>query len=96
MHRHNRHGVGYISLKIDDDNESYINIDYVDRNNNGNTESISTNLSKINANVADISSNSGEISTNKNNISSNLGKINNITKTIMLKIYFLLILIQKR
>ena len=48
LHRHNRHGVGNINLEIDDDNENYINIDYVDRNNNVNTESISTNLEKIN------------------------------------------------
>ena len=55
---------GNINLEIDDDNESYINIDYVDRNNEGNneqvdtnTKDISTNLSKINRNVADISSN---------------------------------------
>ena len=120
LHRHNRHGVGNIDLEIDD-NDNYINIDYLDRNNNEkvdtNTESISINLEKINTNVADISSNlaqistntssistnsgqistntssistnSGQISTNKNDISSNLEKINDITKTIMLKnIYF--------
>ena len=34
LHRHNRHGVGNINLEIDDDNENYINTDYVDRNNN--------------------------------------------------------------
>ena len=106
LHRHNRHGIGNINSEIDDDNENYINIDYVHRNNDNNdtnTESISSNLSKINTNVADISSNlaqistntgsistnSRQISTNKGNISSNLGKINNITKTLMLKnIYF--------
>ena len=133
LHRHNRHGSGNVNLEIDDTNEDYINIDYLDRNNNEkvdtNTESISTNLGKINTNVADISSNlsqistntssisnnlgqistntssistnsgqistntssistnSRQISTNKNDISSNLGKINNITKTIMLKKY---------
>ena len=108
LHRHNRHGVGNIDLEIDD-NDNYINIDYLDRNNDNNekidtnTESISTNLEKINTNVADIpsnlaqistntrsiSTNSRQISTNKNDILSNLGKINNITKTIMLKnIYF--------
>ena len=103
MHRHNGHGLGNINLEIDDDNENYINIDYVDRNNNGNDERINTNLKKINTNTADISSNlsqistntgsistnSRQINTNKGNISSNLEKINNITKTIMLKdIYF--------
>ena len=59
LHRHNRHGVGNTDLEIDDDNENYINVDYVDRNNNGkinlNTESISTNLEKINTNKSDIS-----------------------------------------
>ena len=101
LHRHNRHGFGNINLEIDNDNENYINIDYVDRNNNGNEndEKISSNLGKINTNVADISSNLGiintnksnvasnlkEITTNERNISSNLGKINNVTKTIMLK-----------
>ena len=39
--------------------------------------------------MGDISYNLGKINTNKSNISSNLRKINNITKTIMLKyIYF--------
>ena len=79
LHRHNRHGVGNIDLEIDDDNENYINIDYLDRNNeeriNTNTESISTNLEKINTNVADISSNLAQISTNKGSISTNTGKI---------------------
>ena len=86
LHRHNRHGKGNINLEIDDDNEKYINIDYVDRNNDEqidtNTRNISTNLSKININVADISSNLKEISTNKGNISSNLGKINDIQDSL--------------
>ena len=30
LHRHNRHGIGTINLEIDDDNENYININYVD------------------------------------------------------------------
>ena len=53
LHRHNRHGVGNIDLEIDD-NDNYINIDYLDRNN-------SSNLEKINT---DISSNLGKINTN--------------------------------
>ena len=82
LHRHNRHGIGNIDLEIDDNNDSYINIDYLDRNN-------SSNLEKINTNITDISTNSVQISTNESAISSNLGKINNIRKTIMLKnIYF--------
>ena len=72
MHRHNRHGVGNIDLEIDNDNENYINIDYLDRNNDEkvdtNTESISTNLGKKNTNVADISSNLGKIDSNINAI----------------------------
>ena len=66
MRRHNRHGVGNIDLEIDDDNENYINIDYVDRNNE----------ERINTNKNDISSNLSKIDTNKNNISTNLIKIN--------------------
>ena len=69
MHRHNRHGVGNINLEIDDD--SYLNIDYLDRNNNEkvdtNTRDISTNLSKININEKDISSNLEKINNIKNN-----------------------------
>ena len=66
MHRHNRHGVGNINLEIDDDNENYINIDYVDRKVDTNTADISTNLGKINTNVADISSNLGKSDSNIN------------------------------
>ena len=40
LHRHNRHGTGDINLEIDDDNKNYINIDYVDRNNNVNDEKL--------------------------------------------------------
>ena len=72
MHRHNRHGSGNIDLEIDD-NDNYINIDYVDRNNeeriNTNKNDISTNLIKINSNEDDILSNSSEINYLKNNIS---------------------------
>ena len=68
LHRHNRHGVGNINLEIDDDNESYINIDYLDRNNE----------ERINTNKKDISNNLIKINSNEDNISSNLEKINNI------------------
>ena len=74
LHRHNRHGAGNINLEIDDDNENYINIDYLDRNNNGNDEQvdknardISTNLIKINSNEDDILTNLNEINYLKNN-----------------------------
>ena len=33
LHRHNRHGIGNINLEIDDNNDNYINIDYLDKNN---------------------------------------------------------------
>ena len=70
LHRHNRHGAGNINLEIDD--ESYINIDYLDRNNDEqvdtNTKDISSNLGKINTNVTDISSNLGKIDGNINAI----------------------------
>ena len=68
LHRHNRHGVGNINLEIDDD--SYINIDYLDRNNeqvDTNTKDISTNLIKINSNEDDILTNLNEINYLKNN-----------------------------
>ena len=68
LHRHNRHGVGNINLEIDDD--SYLNIDYLDRNNeqvDANTRDISTNLIKINSNEDDILSNSSEINYLKKN-----------------------------
>ena len=68
LHRHNRHGSGNINSEIDNNNESYINIDYVDRNNDNNE--------KIDTNKNDISSNLSKIDTNKNNISTNLIKIN--------------------
>ena len=75
LHRHNRHGVGNINLEIDDD--SYINIDYVDRNNDGNNEQVDTN-------TRDISSNLGKINTNVTDISSNLGKIDDNINVIKL------------
>ena len=69
LHRHNRHGVGNINLEIDDD--SYINIDYLDRNNEEridiNKKDISTNLIKINSNEDSILTNLNEINYLKNN-----------------------------
>ena len=71
LHRHNRHGIGNINSEIDDDNKNYINIDYLDRNNderiNMNKNNISTNLIKINSNEDDILSNLSEINYLKNN-----------------------------
>ena len=71
MHRHNRHGVGNIDLEIDDDNENYINIDYLDRNNEEridiNKNNISTNLININTNEDNIAYNLTEINYLKNN-----------------------------
>ena len=60
LHRHNRHGLGNINLEIDDDSINYININYIEKNNEDiekNKNDISTNLIKINCNVGDISSN---------------------------------------
>ena len=68
LHRHNRHGAGNINLEIDDD--SYINVDYLDRNNeqvDTNTRDISSNLIKINSNEDDILTNLNEINYLKNN-----------------------------
>ena len=70
LHRHNRHGLGNISLEIDDDNNNYININYVDKNNDDiekNKNDISTNLIKINSNEDDILYNLGEINYLKSN-----------------------------
>ena len=61
MHRHNRHGAGNINLEIDDDNESYINIDYLDRNNDGNNEQVDTNKNNISTNLIKINSNEDDI-----------------------------------
>ena len=68
LHRHNRHGVGNINLEIDDD--SYINIDYLDRNNE----------ERINTNKNNISTNLIYIRDNENNIASNLNEINYLKK----------------
>ena len=72
LHRHNRHGAGNINLEINDDNENYISVDYIDRNNeqvDTNTRDILSNLGKINTNVTDISSNLEKINNIKNNSS---------------------------
>ena len=50
LHRHNRHGIGNINLEIDDNNDNYINIDYLDKDNEDiekNKEDIASNLSEI-------------------------------------------------
>ena len=73
LHRHNRHGVGNINLEIDDDNENYINVDYIDRNNEGNNEQVDTN-------TRDISNNLIKINSNEDDILSNSSEINNIKK----------------
>ena len=70
MHRHNRHRLGNINFEIDDDNINYININYIDKNNEyieKNKNNISTNLIKINSNEDDILYNLGEINYIKNN-----------------------------
>ena len=70
MHRHNRHGLGNINLEIDDDNDNYININYIEKNNEDiekNKNNISTNLIKINSNEDDILYNLSEINYLKNN-----------------------------
>ena len=70
LHRHNRHGLGNIDLEIDGDNDNYININYIDKNNEDiekNKNDISSNLIKINSNEDDILSNLNEINYLKNN-----------------------------
>ena len=70
LYRHNRHGIGNINLEIDDDSINYININYVDKNNEDiikNKSNISTNLTKINSNEDDIAYNLSEINYLKKN-----------------------------
>ena len=70
VHRHNRHGLGNINLEIDDDNDNYININYIEKNNEDiekNKNDISTNLIKINSNEDDIAYNLSEIDYLKKN-----------------------------
>ena len=70
MHRHNRHGLGNINLEIDDNSVHYININYIEKNNEDiekNKNDISTNLIKINSNEDDILYNLSEINYLKNN-----------------------------
>ena len=72
LHRHNRHGLGNINLEIDDDSINYININYIDKNNEDiekNKNNISNNLMKIGDNENNISSNLSEITYIKNNMS---------------------------
>ena len=97
LHRHNRHGVGNINLEIDD-NDNYINIDYVDRNKeeriNTNKNDISSNLSKIDTNKNDISTNLIKINSNEDDILYNLSEINyiknNNSKSYIKNIYHIL------
>ena len=72
LHRHNRHWLGNINLEIDEDSINYININYIDKNNEDiekNKNNISSNLIKINSNEDDILYNLSEINYIKNNIS---------------------------
>ena len=72
LHRHNRHGLGNIGLEIDNDNDNYININYIEKNNEDiekNKGDISTNLIKINSNEDDILYNLSEINNIKKNSS---------------------------
>ena len=63
MHRHNRHGFGDINLEIDDDNENYIKIDYIDKHNEENKNDILSNKGLIETNTK-IFDNSTSIRTN--------------------------------
>ena len=84
LHRHNRHGTGNINLEIDDD--SYINIDYLDRNNNEqvdtNKNNISTNLGKIDDNINAIKLINKNSQDNSKGISNNKGLISANTSSI--------------
>ena len=70
LHRHNRHGLGNIDLEIDDDSNNYININYIEKNNEDiekNKNDISNNLININTNEDNIAYNLNEINYLKNN-----------------------------
>ena len=57
MERHNRHGVGNINLEIDDRNQNYININYIDNNKKVIEKiknDITSNFKKIDDNTDDI------------------------------------------
>ena len=69
LHRHNRHGLGNINLEIDDDSYNYININYIEKNN----EVIEKNKNNISSSLIRISS-------NEEDILYNLNEINNIKK----------------
>ena len=69
LHRHNRHGFGNINLEIDNNN-NYIKVDYIDRNNE---ERINTNKNNISTNLINIRG-------NEDNIASNLNEINYLKK----------------
>ena len=85
-------------MEIDEDSINYININYVDKNNEDiekNKNNISTNLIKINSNEDDILYNLSEINYLKNNMSKSYLKtfiifyfINQKLKSI-LEIYFM-------
>ena len=97
LHRHNRHGVGNIDLEIDDNN-NYINIDYLDRNNeeriNTNRNNITSNLKKTDTNKNNISTNLIKINSNEDDILYNLNEINyiknNNSKSYLKNIYNIL------
>ena len=82
LHRHNRHGFGDINLEIDDDNENYIKIDYIDKHNEENKNDILSNTGRIDTNEENISFNLGLISTNKSDIASNTNTVNNISSDL--------------
>ena len=89
LHQHNRHGIGNIILEIDDNNDNYINIDYLDKNNEDiEKNNISSNLGKIHTNKNNISSNLSEITYIKNNSKSYLKNVYNISYYNVKKINF--------
>ena len=82
LHRHNRYGLGNINLEINDDSNNYININYIEKNNEDiekNKNDILSNLISINGNEDNIAYNLNEINNIKNNSSkSYLKKVYNI------------------
>ena len=79
LHRHNRHGYGSFNMKIDENNDNYINITCTD---DQKAADISDNSTLIETNTSSISDNKGLIETNTSSISSNKGLIETNTSSI--------------
>ena len=81
-------GLVILILEIDENNNSYLKVDYIEKGISDNSDLISTNTTSISnnsdlisTNTTNISSNLEKINTNTTSISSNLEKINDLRNT---------------